>query len=303
METVLISGGSGLVGTRLTERLLHKGYKVAHLSRSAEGPKQVEVFTWDVEQGVLDEEAVTHADHIIHLAGAGIADKRWTDDRKKEIINSRVKSAELIIEKLKQTGHRPKSFISASAVGYYGDRGHHFMTEEDKPGKGFLSQVCVAWEDAVQPTADMGIRLVIMRTGIVLSSRGGALVEIAKPVNFHLGSYLGDGNQYYSWIHIDDMCSMYIQAIENASYTGVYNAVGPDPKRNKVLTKAVADAKQKSAVMLPAPEFALRLALGEMADTVLDSTRVSSEKIEKAGFKFQYSDLSSALQDIYQRGV
>ncbi len=303
MTKVLITGGSGLVGRRLTEMLLQQGYNVAHLSRTPGNMPGVEVFTWDVNQGSIDEEAVQQADHIIHLAGAGIADQRWTPGRKQEILDSRVKSAELLVNALKKTGHRPTSFISSSAVGYYGNRAHHFLHEDDAPGNGFLSEVCVAWEKAVQPVAELGIRLVVMRTGIVLSARGGALAEMEKPVNFHLGTYLGSGNQFYAWIHIDDLCSMFIKAITDPSMQGPYNAVSPNPQRNKVMTSAIAKAKNTAALMLPAPEFALRLVLGEMADTVLDSTRASADKILEAGFNFQFPELDEALADIYTRGI
>ena len=303
MDTVLITGGTGLVGTRLTQMLLDKGYKVTHLSRSHSSNGQVPTYIWDTDSRMIEDEALTSADHIIHLAGAGIADERWTDARKKIILKSRTETTSLLIERMKELGVKPKSFVSSSAVGYYGDQAHHIVNENDQPGKGFLSEVCVAWENAVKPAEKLASRLVVLRTGIVLSAKGGALAEMEKPVKFHLGTYLGSGNQYYSWIHIDDLCGMYIKAIEDSNVQGIYNAAAPDPVRNKVLTKAIADALNITAVMLPAPAFALQVALGEMAATVLDSTRVSSQKIENAGFRFSHSDLNDALKDIYEREV
>lgn len=303
MSTILITGGTGLVGTRLTQMLLGKGHTVTHLSRSHSNNEQVKTYIWDIDSHMIEDEALTTADHIIHLAGAGIADERWTDQRKKGILESRTKSAALIIDRLKELKLQPKSFISSSAVGFYGDRDHHILNEDDEPGTGFLSEVCVAWEAAVKPVEALGTRLVMLRTGVVLSTQGGALKEMEKPVKFHLGTYLGSGNQYYSWIHIDDLCRMYIAALENEQMRGPYNAAAPNPVRNKILTEAIADALNTKAIMLPAPTPALKLALGEMAATVLDSTRVSTNKIEATGFKFEHPEVNEALKDVYEKGI
>ena len=291
------------MGSRLTKLLQQKGYTVQHLSRTPGQKGKTKVYGWDVTKGTIDEEAITSADHIVHLAGAGIADKRWTKDRRQEILDSRTKSAQLLLDTIKSTGHKPESFISTSAVGYYGDRGHEILHEDAGPGEGFLTDVCVAWENAVKPVDDLGIRTVILRVGIVLSSKGGALEKMALPVSFHVGAYLGDGNQYYPWIHIDDLCRMYIKAIEDEKMQGTYNAVGPKAERNKVLTAAIAKAKGKSALALPTPAFVLRTAMGDMANMVLDSARASSDKIEAAGFKFEHPDLVEALKDLYKNNI
>lgn len=303
MSTILITGGTGLVGTRLTQMLVDKGYTVTHLSRTHSNNEQVKTYIWDIGSHMVEDEALQTADYIIHLAGAGIADERWTKERKKVILESRTKSATLLIDRLKELKLQPKAFVSSSAIGYYGDRQHHILNEDDAPGNGFLSEVCVAWEAAVKPVEALGTRLVMLRTGVVLSAQGGALKEMEKPVKFHLGTYLGSGNQYYSWIHIDDLCRMYIAAIENETMRGPYNAAAPNPVRNKILTKAIADALDINAIMLPAPTPALKLALGEMAATVLDSTRVSSNKIEETGFTFEFAEVEKALEDVYERGV
>lgn len=303
METITISGGSGLVGQRLSTLLQQKGYKVQILSRSRGENNGVKAFGWDINNQTIDDEAITTADHIIHLAGAGIADKRWSPERRMELLDSRTQSAKLLLDTIERTGHTPKSFISTSAVGFYGDRGHEILHEYAEPGKGFLTDVCVAWEDAVKPAIAMNIRTVIFRVGIVLSSKGGALEKMALPVNFHLGTYLGDGNQYYPWIHIDDLCRMYIKAIEDKQMQGTYNAVGPKAERNKILTAAIAEAKGKSALAMPTPAFILKAAMGDMANMVLDSVRASSDKIEDTGFKFDYPKLVDALKDLYKRKV
>lgn len=303
MKTVTISGGSGLVGQRLSTLLIEKGYKVQHLSRTPGEKNGVKAFGWNVNEQTIDDNAITTADHIIHLAGAPIIGGRWTDARKKEIIDSRTKSAQLLLDTIKRTGHKPESFVSTSAVGYYGDRGHEILHEDAAPGEGFLTDVCVAWENSVKPATELGIRTVILRVGIVLSSQGGALVEMARPVHFRLGAYLGDGNQYYPWIHIDDLCRMYIKAMEDDKMQGTYNAVGPKAERNKVLTDAIAKAKGISALSIPTPTFVLKAAMGEMSSMILDSARASSDKIEAADFKFEHPDLVKALKDLYRKDI
>ncbi|MDX2001572.1 MAG: TIGR01777 family oxidoreductase [Chitinophagales bacterium] len=303
MKRVLITGGTGLIGSRLSVLLAEKGYDVALLSRSRDKDKPYTTYHWDVKNGLLDDEAITTADHIVHLAGANIADGWWTDDRKKLILESRTKSAELLIKKLGQLDHQVKSVVSSSAIGYYGNRGETILTEEDAAGKGFLSEVCVAWERSIQPVQQQHIRLAVLRTGIVMSSRGGALVQMERPLSLGIGAYLGDGKQFYSWIHIDDLCRMYIKAIEDDSMEGVYNAVAPNPVRNKELVETLEKVLDKAAITAPTPAILLRFLLGEMAHMVLDSDRVSAIKIEEKGFRFEFEWLEDALKDIYARKV
>jgi uncharacterized protein (TIGR01777 family) len=303
MKRVLITGGTGLIGTRLSELLTEKGYEVAHLSRTKSSADKYLTYIWDIKNAQLEDEAILTADYIIHLAGANLSDGWWTDDRKKLIIESRTKSADLLIRKLEELPHKVKAFISASAIGYYGNRGEGILNEQDTPGTGFLSEVCVAWEKSVQPIARRNIRLVINRIGVVLSTRGGALVQMEKPLAFGMGTYLGDGRQYYSWIHIDDVCRIFIKSIEDDSMNGVYNAVAPQPVRNKDLVETLEKALNKTTITAPTPALLLRFLLGEMATLVLDSTKVSSEKIEDKGFQFEFPWLEDALKDLHARKV
>lgn len=303
MPTVLIPGGTGLIGHRLSQILKEKDYEVLHLSRKRRPDAEFETFQWDVEAGTIDDEAVRRADYVINLAGAGIADKRWSPSRKQVIIDSRVKSARLLLATFKKLEKSPQAYLSAAGIGYYGDRGDEWMRESAEPGEGFLPESCQVWESAAREVAEAGIRTVILRTGIVLSTRGGALEKILVSYNFYTGAYFGDGSQWYSWIHIDDICRMYLYALRNEQLKGVYNGVAPNPVPNKQLAETIGEALDKPSLIVPAPAFALRLAFGEMADTILDSTRVSSEKIEQAGFIFQHPNLKGALRDLLKREV
>lgn len=298
MPTILIGGGSGLIGTRLSQLLQEKGYTVLHLSRSPKQDAGFEAYPWDVAAGTIDEEAVRRADYVVNLAGAGIADRPWTKRRKQLIISSRVRSAELLADTFQRLGHLPKAYVSSSAIGYYGDRGNEWMPEEAEPGQGFLSESTQAWEAAIRSVGAVGARTVGIRIGIVLSTQGGALEKMLIPFQFYTGTYFGDGEQWYSWVHIDDICRLFIHAIEQPEMEGFYNGVAPNPVTNKRLVTGVKKAMGSPAVVLPAPAFALRLAMGEMADAVLDSTRVLADKVQKAGFQFNYPLVDEALQDL-----
>ena len=299
-STVLITGGSGLVGSRLTTMLQEQGFRVTHLSRRAGTKGDVTAYRWDVAKGEIDVEAVRTADYIIHLAGAGIADKRWTAARRQEIMDSRAQSTALLARALREESHHVKSVVSASAIGYYGSRGSEWLSEEAKPGNGFMEQVCVAWEASAAPIAALGIPVTTMRIGLVLSPKGGALPKVVLPMRFGLGAWFGAGQQYYSWIHIDDLCRMLQWGMEQ-NKSEVYNAVGPDPVTNQEFTRTVRKALGLPALLLPAPVFMLRLMLGQMADVVLYSARVSSRKIESMGFRFTYSSLDQAVRQLYGR--
>jgi len=217
-KKILITGASGLIGSRLTELLLQKGYQVSHLGRSKK-TGSVPSFIWDVDKGVLDQQALEGVDTIIHLAGAGVADKRWTESRKKEILESRTKSSLLLYNTLANTNHTVKSVVSASAIGYYGfGFGEEVFTEVSQPGNDYLAQVVKEWEESVDKISSLNLRLVKLRIGIVLSDKGGALVEMAKPIRLGIGAALGTGKQYLSWIHLDDLCAMFIKAVEDEHY-------------------------------------------------------------------------------------
>jgi uncharacterized protein len=303
MQTVLIAGGSGLVGSRLSDILSGYGYNVIWLSRKSNLNADFPTYAWDITKGYIDEKAIKQADYIINLAGSGIADERWSAARKKDIIDSRVQSTLLLKQHLLKTPNKVKAFISASAIGYYGDRGNDMMVETAKEGSGFLAESTLAWENAVAEIAATNIRTVTLRIGIVMSSVGGALQKILISFMFRTGVYFGNGEQWYSWIHIDDMCHVFKWAIENEKVQGIYNGVSPNPLTNYDLTKGIAEAKGGGYLMMPTPDFALRLAMGEMADVVLNSSKVSSQKIESQGFKFGFPDFVPAIQDILKRKV
>lgn len=298
---ILISGGTGLIGSRLSEMLIDQGYDVAHLSRNPDKFSRYKTFRWDIKAAYVDESAITHADYIIHLAGAGLAEEKWTATRKKEILSSRIDSTQLLLDSLQKADHHVKGFISASAIGIYGDSGDQLMSEESTYGDDFLAEVCKAWEAAVWRVKDLGIRTVILRTGIVLSDKGGALPQLARPVKLMAGAPLGSGRQYMSWIHIDDMCRLYIRAIEDTQYEGVYNAVAPHPVTNKEFTKQLAEVMHKPLVLPKVPSFAINLMLGEMSEVVLSGQRVSANKVLQTGFTFEYNYLEEALESFYSR--
>lgn len=302
-KTVLIGGGTGLVGNRLSEMLTEKGYNVLHLSRKKDLNKKFPAYQWDLKSGIIDEEAVQKSDIVFNLAGAGIADARWTAKRKKLIIDSRVDSTLLLKNAFAKANKKPEAFISAAAMGYYGDRADEIMTEESTPGKsGFLAESCIAWEAALDAVKNTGWRTARLRIGIVLSTKGGALEKMIIPAKMFIGGYFGDGQQWYSWVHIDDLCRMFIFVLEN-KLSGTFNAVSPHPERNKPFTRKIGEAIGKPPIMAPGPEFVMRLAMGEMADTILGSTRVSSKKIEGAGFEFVFPELVGAVKDLTERKV
>jgi len=300
-KNVLITGGTGLVGTRLTQLLLQNGYQVSVVSRKKETLPHVTVYQWDVSRQWIEPGTVEQADYIIHLAGAGVADQRWTEARKKEILDSRTESAELLHDTLVSTGHRPRAFVSASGISIYGDdRGDELLTETSAYGNGFLAQVSKAWEASAHTIAELGIRTVILRIGIVLSDQGGALAKIAAPVKLGAGAALGSGKQWTSWIHIDDLCRLFIYALENDALQGVYNAVGPHPDTNADLTRATAQALDRPLILPNVPGFALKLAFGELAATILGSLKISNQKVTDAGFTYQFPELAKALADLYK---
>ncbi len=305
MATILITGGTGLVGTRLTEMLAGGGYDVVILTRNPaninENRAGVRYAEWDLEKQTIDRKAIETADHVIHLAGAGVADKRWNEKRKQEIVNSRTQSSALLVRALREIPNNVETVVTASAIGWYGadtktSRKEGFA-ETAPADEAFLGQTCRLWEESIEPVTMLGKRLVTLRTGIVLSSAGGALQEFVKPLKFGVATILGDGKQVISWIQVDDLCRMYLWAIENKQVSGVYNAVAPAPVTNKQLTLALAEKlRGKYYVPLHVPSFVLKIVMGEMSIEVLKSATVSSSQIEATGFKFLYPDILSALE-------
>lgn len=299
-KTVLITGASGLIGKPLTRLLLDNGYIVHQLSRNvSKANDDVKIFKWDISRMTIDEKCIENVDAIINLAGAGIADKAWTNQRKKEIVKSRTDSLLLLNDLLKRKPNQVKTLISASAVGHYGDRNDEILTELSEPGTDFLANTCLAWERAADKLMHSGLRLVIFRTGIVLSKDGGALPQLAKPINLGFGSALGTGKQWMPWIHIDDAVSMYLFALENEQLQGVYNMAAPNPVINKELIKALAKQLRKPLWLPRVPEIALRIVLGEMSRVIINSNRTSADKIVSAGFNFEFKQIEHALENIY----
>ena len=297
METILITGGTGLIGKQLSTLLREKNYNVTVLSRTnSEVPNS---YFWDIEKDFIEEKAITEADYIIHLAGAGIAEERWTKKRKKELVNSRVDSTKLLYKNVVKLNPKLKGFIAASGIGYYGAiSSETIFTENDAPGKDFLATICKLWEKESIKFDSINIRTVILRTGIVLSKKGGAYEKISKPIKIGIGSSLGSGNQYVPWIHITDLCNMYIEAIENNDIHGIYNAVSPEHTTNTALTNSIAASLNKKIRLPNTPAFILKTLLGKMAVILLEGSRVSSEKILSIGFQFKFPTLKKALIDI-----
>ena len=308
METVLITGGTGLVGKALTEALLERGFHVIILTRKPGENKndhpQLSYAGWNITENSIDKDAISKADYIIHLAGASVAEKRWTEKRKQEIVNSRVQSGKLIVESVKTIPNKIRAIISASAIGWYGadlpspsgeGLGVRFI-ETDPAANDFLSQACKQWEAAIEPLSFLGKRLVKFRIGIVLSNEGGAFAEFKKPLRFGLATILSSGKQVISWIHIDDLVRAFLFAIDNEEISGTYNAVAPNPVTNKELILEIAK-KEKGKFFIPihVPSFILKIILGEMSVEVLKSATVSAEKIQQAGFIFQYPVIDSAI--------
>jgi uncharacterized protein (TIGR01777 family) len=301
MNQVLITGASGLIGSRLTEILLQRGVCVAHLGRTKRTGK-IPSFVWDVTKQTIDEEALRGTDVIIHLAGAGVADKRWTPERKKEILDSRLQSTRLLHQSLTKTSHQVKVVVAASAIGYYGfGLSDQELTETAPPAQDFLAEVTTQWERAVDEIESLGIRVVKIRIGIVLSNRGGALVEMAKPVRFWVGAPLGTGSQQVSWIHIDDLCEMFLKAATDHTMSGAFNGVAPHPVNNRVLTQAIASALKKPLWLPPVPPFVLKWLVGEMADMVINGSKVSAAKILSVGFEFKFPTIDEALRDLLRK--
>lgn len=305
MATVLITGGTGLIGTALTRSLLQKGYDVVVLTRKLppagnSSKPRLKYALWDIGAQTIDAAAVQEADYIVHLAGANVADGRWTERRKREIVSSRVDSGKLLVKALGERGNKVQAVVASSAIGWYGPDpavpNPRPFVETDGVDGAFLGQTCKLWEDSIAPVVRLGKRLVILRTGIVLSKEGGAYKEFKKPLQFGVAGIMGNGNQVVSWIHEADIVGMYLAAIENENWQGVYNAVAPHPVSNKALVQAMATAKGGMAIPAPVPAFALKIALGEMSIEVLKSATVSSAKAQKAGYQFVYPGIETATK-------
>lgn len=301
-KNILISGGSGLLGTRLTEILLERGYSVSWLSRNKGKSGNINIYKWDIESGFIEEEAIKEADYIIHLAGASVGGKRWNKGYKKEILESRTKSAGLLFSSVSTLNPNLKAFISASGIAIYGlDRGKELLTEDANKGSDFLAEVSKKWEEAADKFLQLNIRTVKVRIGIVLSAKGGALERLAQPIKLNVGAALGSGSQIMPWIHIDDLCEIFVKAIEDPSLKGVYNGVAPVPVTNKELTHSIAEVLNKKILLPNVPAFVLKIILGEFASSILGGLNVTSEKLQKAGFNFKFKNVRNALINLLAR--
>ncbi len=297
MQKILLSGGTGLLGSHLVQFLKSRRYETSILSRKGEREGSG-FFHWDPAQRKIDIQAFEGCSAIIHLAGAGIADKRWTDQRKKEILESRVKSTDLLFETLRINAHTIDTIVSASAIGIYGDGGEEWKHEKSEIDNGFLQDTCTAWEKAVLRFEDLGIRVVILRIGIVLAKDGGALPQMALPVKLFVGAPLGSGRQFISWIHIDDLCRIFLHTFEQKEMRGIFNAVSSNPVTNKEFYKVLAGNLHRSIWEFNVPAAVLKFILGERSEIVLNGQRVSNQKLITTGFDFNYKNLNKAISSL-----
>jgi uncharacterized protein (TIGR01777 family) len=302
MKEVVIAGGTGLIGDKITAMLLDKGYKVNILSRSVRksNTTDLQYYKWDISQNKIPSEVLKRATYIINLSGANVGGKRWNTSYKKTIIDSRVNSTRMLVNFLNNNENQVQAFLNASAVGYYGMHHAGLAKEQDGPGLDFMARVCVAWEAEANKLDQTKTRLVIPRTGIVLSAAGGALQAMANPVKLFAGAALGNGKQIVSWIHVEDICRAMLFALENENMSGPFNAVAPNPATNIEITRQLAKEFKKPLILPPVPGIFLNILLGEFAGSVLGSLAVSAEKLEKSGFVFMHPSLEETIKDLYK---
>lgn len=295
---ILITGGTGFIGSYLRTQLLRDGHLLTILSRNPEKYENEEAqnqrfISWD---GNLIAE-MDNADVVINLAGSSIFGQRWTDEVKEKIYSSRIECTETIIEAIEKANNRPSVLVSASGADYYGDSGDKVLDESAEPGDSFLSKVCIDWEKAAQPVTDLGVRLVIPRIAVVLEKDGGALQQMLPPFKFFVGGPLGDGGQYFPWIHMYDLCRSIIFAIEKEDFEGAYNCNAPNPVTMREFASQLATELRRPSIF-KVPEFAIKLVLGEAANPVLSSKRMQPQKLQQHGFKFKFEYVREALGDI-----
>jgi uncharacterized protein (TIGR01777 family) len=304
MKTILITGGSGLVGRKLSAFLIEKGYQVLWLSRQRDVKADIPIYRWNFQQKEIDRQSIEKADVIIHLAGENLAEGSWTKSKKQRIVESRVKTAEFLLEITESVHKKPEVFISASAIGYYGMGAEEkiFSEDDDSSEDDFLSFTCQKWESAAfEFKKKLNIRTVVLRTGFVMAKNSKAFKKMTLPVRFGLGATLGTGRQYFSWIHIDDLCRIYLKSIEDIEMQGVFNAVAPEFTTNSNFMKTLSKMMKRPFFMPKIPSFLIRLMLGEAAGMVLGGSRISVKKIQNAGFPFQFGTLEKALRNVLEK--
>jgi uncharacterized protein (TIGR01777 family) len=298
---ILISGATGFIGTPLCARLKAAGHETVRLTRQHPAPGDTTVVHWHPLSGIIDAASLEGFDAIIHLAGESIASGRWTAAKKELLRESRVKGTHTLCAALEKLKQPPRALASASAIGYYGTRGSELLTEESPAGTGFLPELCRDWEQATAPAADRGVRVVNMRIGVVLGAGGGALAKMLLPFKLGGGGIIGDGQQYWSWIVLDDLVAAMEHIINTETLRGPVNLVAPNPVTNYAFTKTLGKVLHRPT-LLPMPAFAARLALGEMADgLLLASARVAPRRLQDTGFTFQHPALEEALRGLLGR--
>ncbi|HKL96062.1 MAG TPA: TIGR01777 family oxidoreductase [Paludibacteraceae bacterium] len=304
MEKVLIAGGTGLLGSYLAKLLSDEGFQVGILSRNSKitTPRYGKIYYWNPDTNEIDPTALTHVNYIINLAGENIAEKRWTTKRKHELLDSRLKSTNFLFNLTKIHNLSLKAFVTASAIGYYGtENSESICQESDSVGTDFLADVTNQWEQAASQFQMLNIRTVKLRTGIVLSEKGGALSKMIFPFKLGFAPSIGSGKHYFPWIHIADMCHIYLKAITDDNMVGVYNAVAPTFTTNLEFTKILAGVLHKHYLLFHVPAFVFKIVFGELSQTLVNGSKISYKKIESAGFQFQFSHLQDALKNLLVR--
>ncbi|MDX2032824.1 MAG: TIGR01777 family oxidoreductase [Blastocatellia bacterium] len=297
---IALTGATGLIGKRLCERLAGEGHELSVLSRRPDGAKLVKGargYRWSPEEEPAPREALEGIDAVIHLAGEPVAAGRWTEEQKRRIRDSRVTGTRNLVDGIKRVTDRPKILVSSSAVGFYGNRGDEVLDETSRPGTGYLSEVCEAWEREAGKAEELGMRVSMVRIGVVLAPDGGALEKMLTPFKFGLGGNLSDGRQWFPWIHIDDIVGILRHALLSPNLRGPVNGVAPGVVRNEEFTRELASALHRPT-FFPVPEFALRIVMGEMASVVLASQRVTPSVARETGYEFHYPELRGALEAV-----
>lgn len=298
-STVLITGATGLIGKNLIALLNNSGYRVRILTRGKRGVENAKAYKWDIDSGYIEADAVEGVDHIIHLAGENIGKGRWTKSKKKSIIASRTASTRLLFDTIEKRNPGLRSFTTASATGYYGAvTSDRIFNEEDPPGNDFLAKVCVQWEKAAGMFRSGGYRTTIVRTAPVLSKEGGILARVIPTINLRFSPLFGNGKHYLPWIHIDDLCGIYLKILGDNNIDGVYNAVAPEDVTYKDFINTLSRVKKQKILMPPTPELPWKILFGEKSITLLEGSRVSGKNIINAGYEFKYPELPKALKEL-----
>ncbi len=305
MKKIIITGATGLIGRLLCLKLANRGDEVNVFTRDVNSAKnklsQVKNFIkWDYEKINEWKEYLNEIDVVVHLAGANLAANRWNKEYKKLAYESRITSTRNLVEAIAEANNKPKAFICSSAVGYYGNRGDDYLSEDEQPADNFLAKLCADWEKEAAKVEAHGVRHVSVRTGLVLSKDDGLLKQMIPSFKLFLGGYLGNGNQWFPWIHIDDIVGIYLHAIDNEKLRGAVNATSPGIVRMKVFAKTLGRVLQRPS-FLPIPKFVIKILKGELGNYVTDSQRVVTEKLLRSGYKFKFENLDEALRDLLKK--